>query len=55
LDQGYQGVFQRIGLPDQYNSIVGRSNYLKQVYGLTAEGIAERVMNGLKRNDGERI
>jgi transketolase len=53
LDQGYQGVFHRIGLPDQYNSIVGRSNYLKQVYGLTAEGIAERIMTVLKGNGGE--
>jgi transketolase len=54
LDQGYQGVFHRIGLPDQYNLIVGRSNHLKQVYGLTAEGIAERVISVLKGKGGEQ-
>jgi transketolase len=54
LDQGYQGVFHRIGLPDQYSPIVGRSNHLKQIYGLTAEGIAERVMSVLKEKGGER-
>jgi transketolase len=55
LEQGYTGLFRRIGLPDQYSPVVGRSSYLKQVCGLTAEGIAERIVNGLKRNDGERV
>jgi len=55
LEQGYKGLFRRIGLPDQYSPVVGRSSYLQQVCGLTAEGIAEQIMNGLKRNDGETI
>ena len=53
LEQGYKGLFHRIGLPDQYCQVVGRANHLKQVCGLTAEGIAERVMSVLKGNEGE--
>jgi transketolase len=53
LEQGYRGLFCRIGLPDQYSPVVGRSNYLRQVHGLTPEGIAARVVSMLKRNDGE--
>lgn len=38
----------RIGLNDQYSTIVGNQNYLRDYYGMSAEKIAEKILNELK-------
>jgi len=39
----------RIGLNDQYSSVVGSQRYLRNYYGMSAAKIAEKVMNVLGR------
>lgn len=37
----------RVGLADQYSSIVGSQRYLREVYGMSARAIAERVREAI--------
>ena len=50
LEAGVQpGFFRRIGLKDQYPTVVGDQNYLRRAYGMDAGSIAETVRNMLLR------
>lgn len=44
----YHGPFKRIGLPDEFNHYVGRTEYLHQKYGLTPEDIANNITELIK-------
>ncbi len=48
LEAGYQGIFRRVALPDQYGDVIGRASYLRQAYGLTPEAISSRIMREVK-------
>lgn len=39
----YTGLFKRIGLPDEFNHYVGKTEYLHQKYGLTPEVISASI------------
>jgi transketolase len=43
----YKGIFKRIGIPLELKSIIGDANYLREIYGLTADKIAEKILNTL--------
>jgi transketolase len=47
-EAGYKGLFKRIGIPGQLKQVIGRTDYLRRIYGLTAEGIAEKILRTLK-------
>lgn len=47
----YKGLFKRIGIPDQFSSVVGSPQYLLEKLGLTPEKIAETILKEYKRND----
>ncbi len=49
-ETGYRGVFKRIGIPVQLKQVIGRMDYLRKIYGLTAEGIAVEILRTLKKN-----
>lgn len=53
LENGYNGLFRRIGLPDQYRPAIGGVSYLRRVLGLTPEGISKRIMDELKSHKVE--
>ena len=39
----YDGLFRRIGLPNEFNKYVGRTEFLQQKYGLVPESIADNI------------
>lgn len=48
-ENSYGGIFKRIGIPEVLNKgVIGTADFLWQHYGLTAEQIAERILNSLK-------
>lgn len=44
MESDWQGKFQRIGIPDQYCSGVGETDYLRRCFGLVAEKIIEQIL-----------
>jgi len=44
MEAGYQGAFERIGIPDRCPSEIGSTQYLREGYGLTIESIFGRVL-----------
>lgn len=48
-------VFARIGLKDQYSSVVGSQDYLRQRYGLDANAIREKVIELLALQGGSKL
>ena len=47
-EQGYQGAFARIGIPDQF-ALLGNMDKIYTRYGMDPEGIAQRVYEMIKR------
>ena len=45
----YNGIFKKIGLPDEFNHYVGRAEYLHQKYGLVPESIADNITKLIKK------
>lgn len=45
----YNGIFKKIGLPDEFNHYVGRAEYLYQKYGLVPESIADNITKLIKK------
>jgi len=45
----YNGIFKKIGLPDEFNHYVGRAEYLYQKYGLVPESIADNIIKLIKK------
>jgi len=48
LEDGYKGIFKRIGIPGKLKEDIGDVNYLRNLYGLTAEKISETILEELK-------
>lgn len=44
-ESGYQGQFQRIGIPEKLLDISGTSPYLREQYGLVADQIYMKILN----------
>ena len=44
ISTGFRGKFAKIGLPDRYPEEIGGHQHLRDVYGLTPEAIAERIL-----------
>jgi len=44
----YDGLFKRIGLPNEFNRYVGRTEYLHQKYGLTPQEMANNITKLIK-------
>jgi transketolase len=44
----------RLGIQDTYSSIVGNQKYLRDVYGISAEKIRDKIMSYLNRNQGNK-
>lgn len=47
-ENGYNGLFKRIGIPDKLGSFIGRADYLREKYGLTPEKIYNKIINEIK-------
>jgi len=45
----YNGIFKKIGLPDEFNHYVGRAEYLHEKYGLVPESIADNITKLIKK------
>jgi transketolase len=49
LENGYKGVFRKIGLPDQYGQVIGKADHLRQTYGLTPEDISRQIRDAIRQ------
>ena len=45
----------KIGLNDKYSSIVGSQKYLRDVYGMSARKIVEKVKDSIRTKDYEKV
>jgi len=52
-ESGFKGGFQRIGIPNELGNYIGKSDYLKGKYGLTTEGIYEKILKFVKEVQNE--
>ncbi len=44
-EHGHAGIFRRFGIPDRMPQCIGTGKYLKECMGLTADAIAEEILN----------
>lgn len=47
-ESSYGGVFKRIGIPEKLGNFVGNAEYQRERYGLTAEKVAQKILNMLR-------
>lgn len=47
-ENGYHGVFKRIGINEETKNHIGKADYLREKYGLTPEKIYEKVLKWIK-------
>ena len=48
IESGYKGRFERMGIPEKLEKYIGKADFLRSKYGLSEEGIYERILGGLK-------
>ncbi len=48
LESAYKGRFERMGIPEKLEKYIGKADFLRSKYGLSEEGIYERILGGLK-------
>jgi len=48
IESGYKGRFERMGIPEKLEKYIGKADFLRSKYGLSEEGIYERILRGLK-------
>ena len=53
--EGPHPIFKPIGLPDAFSHLVGSQDYLRTMLGLSADGIAETVLNTLRAKRATRV
>ncbi|MFH1671761.1 MAG: transketolase C-terminal domain-containing protein [Candidatus Portnoybacteria bacterium] len=50
MENGYKGKFKRIGIQDEYCSLVGKTDFLLKSCGLDAESITENILKEYQNN-----
>lgn len=48
-ENSYKGLFKRIGIPEKLHNMIGRADYLREVYGLTPETIYNRIIKKMEK------
>lgn len=49
MNLGYQGLFRKIALPDEFPSVIGEPNYLYERYNLTPQAMAKYILSEYKK------
>jgi transketolase len=50
-ETGFRGIFKRIGIEEPLRRISGQPAYLRRVYGLTADLLAQKILRTLKQRN----